>query len=215
MSHVHRLLEQFVTEDRAGGVPDPLVFLEQVEGPERDELEELLDSYLAEAPRRPFDAAAFEASPARALADDLARGLDGAAGAWPALLPRLRHRAQLKRAELVARLAAELGVAGHEAKVGTYYHRMEQGTLPAAGVSDRVLQALATLLGESAQRLRDAGTAMRPAPGAAESVLFARTGTPDPELTEQPPPAPASPGTTAPEHDEVDDLFTGTSDDHP
>ena len=40
------------------------------------------------------------------------------------------------------RLAERLGVTSREAKVERYYHEMEQGLLPPAGVSDRVLDAL-------------------------------------------------------------------------
>jgi len=130
MTDVNRLLEEFIAEDRAGGVADPLPYLARVSGLDRAELEALLDGYLARAPRRAFDRAAFEASPARGVATSLA----GLSGTWPALLPRLRDRARLRRAELVSRLAVELGVAGREAKVAGYYHAMEQGTLPAAGV---------------------------------------------------------------------------------
>ena len=63
----------------------------------------------------------------------------------------------MRRAELVSRLAAELGAGDREAKVAGYYHAMEQGTLPAAGVSDRVLEALGRIVGESAAALRAAG----------------------------------------------------------
>ena len=43
-------------------------FLARVSGRDRAELEALLDGYLARAPRRAFDRAAFEASPARGVA---------------------------------------------------------------------------------------------------------------------------------------------------
>ena len=79
---------------------------------------------------------------------------------WPALLPRLRERAGLKRRDLVQQLAATLGVSDRQEKVERYYHEMEQGALPAAGVSDRVLEAISKLLGTTAAELRDAGTAL-------------------------------------------------------
>ena len=213
MADVERLLLQFIAEDRAGGVPDPLVFLEQVSGTDRDELEALIDRYLSDAPRRPFDAAAFAGSPARSVAEDLGRSLAGTGGAWPALLPRLRHRARLRRAELVARLSAELGVAGREAKVGAYYHQMEQGTLPASGVSDRVLEALGRILGERTERLREAGASLRGTRSGAEAdVAFARLAEPDPDFAEAPAPLPPAPAADS-RRDEVDELFTGASGD--
>ena len=182
MSDVERLLQEFVREDREGGEADPLAYLRRVEADDRAELEALIDAYLARAPRRPFDPEAFETSSARAVAEEIGRSLGGFSGEWPALLPRLRHRARLKRAEVVAALASELGASGTQAeKVARYYHGMERGTLPAAGVSDRVLEALGRVVGVSAERLREAG---RAATGGAQrgsaGTAFARVGAPDP-----------------------------------
>ena len=136
--------------------------------------------------------------------------LAGSSGTWPALLPRSRHRARLKRAELVARLASELGVGGREAKVASYYHAMEQGALPSAGVSDRVLEALGRIVGESAAVLRAAGSLAPPPPPAAPAA-FARRASPAPEFAA---PAAAAGGfaeaaAEPPPRDEVDQLFTG------
>jgi hypothetical protein len=197
MTDVQRLLEEFIAEDRAGGVADPAAYLARTSGVERAELEALIDGYLARAPRRAFDQAAFEASPAARVVASLA----GSSGTWPALLPRLRDRARLKRAELVARLAAELGVGGREAKVAFYYDAMEQGTLAAFGVSDRVLEALGRIVGESAEALRAAGTfAAPPPPRAPARAAFARAAAA---------PSMAAPPAGGAMPDEVDRLFTG------
>jgi hypothetical protein len=208
MPDVHQLLHEFIAEDRAGGTADPLAYLERVEGTDRAELEALIDGYLARAPRRAFDQEAFDRSPARALAGEVGRALGGASGTWPALLPRLRHRAQLRRADVVRRLAQELDVTddARAAKVARYYHEMEQGTLPASGVSDRVLQALANVVGVTTQRLRDAGrSAGAGAPGAAGAVAFARVASPDPQYAEAVAPS-AAPDDEP--RDEIDELFT-------
>jgi hypothetical protein len=185
MSDVERLLQEFIREDRQGGEADPLAYLARVQGAERAELEALIDGYLARAPRQPFDREAFEASGARAVAEEIGRTLGGVSGEWPALLPRLRHRARLRRAEVVARLAQELGASeAQHAKVARYYHGMERGTLPAAGVSDRVLQALAKVVGSTAEALRAAGSrAGAAATPEAASTAFARVGAPDPAHT--------------------------------
>jgi hypothetical protein len=185
MSDVERLLQEFIREDREGGEADPLAYLARVEGADRAELEALIDGYLARAPQRPFDRDAFEASGARAVAEEIGRSLGGVSGEWPALLPRLRHRARLKRAEVVARLAAELGASeAQEPKIARYYHGMERGTLPAAGVSDRVLQVLAKVIGTTAETLREAGSrAGGAATQEAAGTAFARIGAPDPEHT--------------------------------
>src|SRR5215210_6574823 len=125
MREVERLRKQFIAEFDAGRVPDPGEYLAQVDGADRRALEALLDAYLEQAPRRAFDPAAFAASPARDLADDLTQALGGQAGTWPVLLPRLRQTARLRRADLVQRLSTALGVTGREEKVGRYYHEME------------------------------------------------------------------------------------------
>ena len=97
------------------------------------------------------------------------------------------------------RLAQDLGVAGRRDKVGAYYERMEQGTLPGAGVSDRVLTALARILGISAERLRAAGRGL--APPTAGPAPFARVRTA--HAAARPARAPEPP------RDPVDELFRG------
>lgn len=207
MPDVERLLQEFIAEDRAGGVADPLAYLERVTGADRTELEALIDGYLARAPRRAFAADAFEASPARPIAEDVGRALGGASGKWPVVLPRLRHRAQLRRTDVVRLLAAELDAEAHVEKVARYYHGMEQGTLPAGGVSDQVLEALGRVMNVTAAHLRAAGRSVGgAASGRAGSIAFARVGSPDPEYA-----APVEgPEPVAPP-DAIDALFTGTS----
>jgi len=211
MADVDKLLHEFIAEDRAGGTADPLEYLQRVEGTDRAELEALIDGYLARAPRRPFDRAEFVRSPARTVAEELGRALGGASGTWPALLPRLRHRAELRRTEVVARLADELGAGRDQAgKVARYYHQMEQGTLPAAGVSDRVLEALGRVVGVSAERLREAGGGARGTPPAAAAAgAFARVGSPDPQYVDAEDRMAAAPPDEP--RDEIDALFTGAS----
>ena len=208
MAEIERLRERFVAAFEAGENPDPREYLAQLEGTDQRELEALLDAYLAQAPRRRFDAQAVAASPARARVDDLEQSLSGRAGAWPVLLPRLRNAARLRRGELVTRLAEALGVAGREAKVGRYYHEMEQGLLAPAGVSDRVLDALASLLRTTRERLREAGASAMTGEAVAGAAPFARTAAP----TEDERAAMAAAKAAAPEpeaRDEVDELFLG------
>ena len=118
----------------------------------------LIDAYLARAPRQPFHQAAFGGSSAERTVDELERAIAGQAGLLAsAYLPRLRDRAGLKRSTLVERLASSLGVSDRQDRVAGYYHEMEQGLLPARGVSDRVLESLGQIVGESAGVLREAG----------------------------------------------------------
>jgi hypothetical protein len=211
MADVEKLMREFIREDR-NAPADPLPYLERVEGADRAELEALIDGYLARAPRRPFDAEAFERSPARAVAEELGRALGGVSGTWPALLPRLRHRARLRRADVVRRLAEELGAVGEPQveKVARYYHEMEQGALPSARVSDRVLEALGRVLGVTAARLRDAGKAAGgEGGGPGEAAAFARVGSPDPAHVETGRLMRGPPRSRDEPRDEIDALFTG------
>jgi hypothetical protein len=224
MSDLTDVLADFVAEHRGGGPADPREFLRQVPAGDRWELAALIDAYLAHAPRQPLREPLEAGSPAQIIVDELARSLAGQGGLWPTLLPRLRDRAGIRRADLVRRLALSLGV-GHKAdKVAVYYHRMEQGLLPAAGVSDRVLEALGALLGEPAPALREAGQALagpaRTAPGSTPpatkpgarsaaggtAAVFARRAFPEPPLMPSGPP-PATPNDEP--RDEVDRLFLG------
>ena len=176
MTDVDRLLSEYIEEHRKSGAIDPARYLEQLQGVDRVELEALIDGFLEHAPRRPWSAEAYAQSSAAALVDRLDRTLHGASGRWPTVLPALRDKAKLRRNELVKRLATALGVEGREKKVETYYHQMEQGLLPAQGVSSRVLEALGEIVGASAEALRRAGqaSAAPPAP-ASPGVAFART----------------------------------------
>jgi hypothetical protein len=213
MSDVDSLLSEFIGRQRSGGEADPTDLVERLEGLDRRELEELIDGYLRRVPRGEFDAAAYRESNAPQIVDALSRSLTGSAGLWPALLPRLRERARLRRAELVERLARALGAADRRAKVEAYYHKMEQGLLPADGVSDRVLGALGEIVGASAETLRRAGAAIAPPAGAgpAEQAAFARTALPDPAYEGmESPTAPTGPADhPADAWDEVDELFRG------
>jgi hypothetical protein len=157
MSSVDDLLADYIAEHRAGGEADPRAYLARAMPENRIELAALIDAYLTRAPRQAFDPELFRGSTAERTVEELERVIAGSAGLWPALLPRLRARAGLKRNELVRRLATSLGFDDRSAKVGSYYHQMEQGLLPADGVSPRVLDALSQIIGETAQALREAG----------------------------------------------------------
>lgn len=208
MTDVDRLLAEYITEHRGGGEADPGEYLSRLPPVQRMELAALIDAYLARAPRQEFDQAALRGSSAERTVDELERAIAGQAGLWPAVLPRLRDRAGLKRSVLVERLAVALGVKSREEKVADYYHEMELGLLPARGVSDRVLEALGRLLGETAQSLREAGRALAPpgegTPGA-PATAFARRAHAETPGAPSPGPTPVPEA----EWDEVDELFRG------
>lgn len=206
------LLEQFKAAYEAGERPELAQYLERASPEGRQALEQMIDSYLMNAPRRSWDPDAYAASPARESVERVWGSLQGVSGSWPELLPHLRNRAKLKRSELVQRLAETLGVAGREEKVALYYHRMEHGQLPAEGVSGGVFDALGSILGESAELIRRAGFGrLAAAEGEGDLAAFARTAEIDEvyaeELHDEAAELPA-PG-SAPGRDEVDELFTG------
>ncbi len=130
MAELEGLFTEFVGRHLAGEDPDPWAYVDQLSGDERSELEELIDAYFVGAPPRNWDAGAYRGSGAERIAEALDRSFRGAAGLWPAVLPRLRDRAQIARGALVQRLADALGVGDRREKVAAYYHEMEQGLLP-------------------------------------------------------------------------------------
>ena len=82
--------------------------------------------------------------------------------------------------------------------------------MPAAGVSDRVLEALGRIVGVSMARLREAGrSAGEMPPGRSRRGAFARVGAPDPQYAEAEDLMPAAPPDQP--RDSIDELFTGAS----
>jgi len=212
MTNVDTLLKEYIAAHRAGEEADPRDWLARVEGRERALLAAMIDGYLERAPGPAWDPDAFRMSGLAPLAERIDLALQGRAGTWPAVLPSLSDKARLKHSEVVARLAAALGVPDKQDKVGSYYHEMERGLLPAEGVQDRVLEALGSILGQRAEVLRTAGQAFAPGAGADAigGPAFAREARPDPEHAVEPVSSPpASPGTAEDEWDEVDRLFRG------
>ena len=222
MTDVDRLFDQYLEAHRGGGEADPRPYLDQLEGTDRKELAALIDGYLESAPGREWNAAAFEGSASNRLVDSITADWEAEASAetvgWRELLPRLREAAKIKRADLVARLAEAIGAGDNTGKVAAYYHEMETGTLPSEGVSDLVLDALARIVGESAERIRAAGSVIG-AGGDQEQVkaklAFARKAVRDPNYDDataeaRPAPAPGRPVESAADEDDlVDRLFTG------
>ena len=184
MADLQRMLEEFGAEFAAGRSPDPNEWINRVEGAERQELASLIDQYLMTAPRRPWDPVAYEDSLAKVAVDQVYESIEGVSGSWPELLPHLRNRARIKRADLVSRLGVALGLGEGDprrAKVADYYNRMEHGRLPAEGVSGQVIAALAEIMGVAADVLRTAGDTATAA-GGGRATAFARMASPDPRL---------------------------------
>ena len=209
MTDVESLIKQFIAEHESGGDADPRTYLTKANATEREELAALIEGYLMRAPRRRWDPQAYARSGAPEIVDALSRSLQGSAGLWPSLLPRLRQQARLKRNELVSELAARLGAEPDRPKVERYYHQMEQGLLPSDGVSDRVLEALGQIVGQSKEALREAGRSFgEPTAGVVASpAAFART--PGAVVDRSAPLSEELPDETPEQWDEVDRLFRG------
>lgn len=211
MADLDRLVEEFAADYEAGRPVDVGACLDRVDSAQRQELAARIDNYLMSAPTRRWDPEAFEGSLAQQAVERVYQSIEGVSGAWPELLPHLRNQARIKRSELVERLARALGFEdGPEIdKVGDYYNRMEHGLLPAAGVSRRVIDALASLVGVEPERIAAAGSRLSE-PTEAGDVAFARKALPNAEFADadalaamdmEPPPGERL------AHDEIDALF--------
>ena len=210
MADPDALLAEFKEAYEAGGQPDLGAILARASPDERQTLQQRIDSYLMTAPRRAWNQAAYEASPARKAVERVWESLEGVSGGWPELLPSLRHRARIKRRALVERLAAALDVSGREEQVAVYYNQMEHGRLRAEGVSQRVFEALGEILGESAERIRNAGLG-GPPPDSGTQPALARLAFDESRAAPSPgtPEAEAESAEADAGRDEVDELFLG------
>jgi hypothetical protein len=206
MTQLTELLKEYIEEHQGGGEADPVAYLERVSGEERPQLEAMIDSYLRRAPRREWDPDAYDRSPSPRLVEELGRSLTGQSGLWPSLLPRLRNTARIKRSDLVAQLADRLGASSKRDKVADYYNRMEQGRLPASGVSDDVLEALGKIVGQTKEGLRRAGAAVAPGEPPGDELPAMTRVTRGAEESERQAPGSPAPGE---DWDEVDRLFRG------
>lgn len=187
---------------------DPRPFIERFEGAEREGLELLIESFLEEAPPREYSEEAFRKSTAKDVAASVMEGISGLAGQWPVLLPELRDERQMKRAQVVDGLARELGADPREKeKIGLYLHDMEWGTLPAKGVSGKVIEALARVLKTKASLLEMAGRALGPPTGSSGPVFSRTPSDQDFVVIADQESAPVSRAADPP--DRIDRLFTG------
>jgi hypothetical protein len=148
-----------------------------------DELAQLLNTFVASAPRPP------------ATPDALAVVSAWAEGEPP--LVRLRASHSVRVDDVVDAIVEEAGLAATgRAKVKRYYQRLEEGLLPPDGVSEQVWRVLRRLIGPVAE----AAASWRAEAAAAEPAYFRATH------------GPLATSVVAREReaprDEVDELFT-------
>lgn len=188
MSELDALAEEFRAQYVAGHHPDAAAFLDRAPEADREELGRRIRLVLAdEAPPDP-------APETLLMVQAMLRG-------QPPLL-ELRTAKGMTRDQVVSDLREELGLEpAKERRVAVYYHELETGQLPLAGIRDRVFEAVAKVMGVARASLMLQGPE-REAPGATPAV-FARAATADAEISLDA--LAALPG----DPDEVDDLFTG------
>jgi hypothetical protein len=156
MTTADRALNEFVDAWNAGERPRVEQYLERAPEDEREELASLLNAFLEQAPTPNYSEETLEELMQEPAVESAAGLIDSRSGLWQALLPRLRRRAKMKRAEVVMRLAELLEVKGSEGHVGRYYHQMETGNLDSGGVSRKVLEALGEIFGVAPSELEQA-----------------------------------------------------------
>lgn len=173
---IDELLDSYIAAFQSGEV-DPTPMLDQLEGADRAVLAELIDRYLDTAPSREWDPEAFAGSRAEVVSDAIAVSLEGRSGQWPELLPRLRREKEINRQVVMDQLAEALDAndRAEKEKVEQYYNDMEHGNLSAPGVSDDVINALASIFRTSAERIAEAGRKLGPKAGFEEGPVFARS----------------------------------------
>ena len=203
-----RVLSDFIDAWNAGRRPDVDEHLARVEPDRRDELASDIAAFVAFAPTPDYDDAAIAAIRAEPAVASAAAAAQSRGGLWPALLPRLRERAALSTAQLAAALVGALGLPADRApKARGYLERLEAGDLEPRGLSGRLLDALARLLGVPRDDLEAAGAFGAPSPAPA---LFRAEGPAAEALRDDLDviaDALAAPG--AGEWDEIDDLYRG------
>jgi hypothetical protein len=198
-----------IKQGRARTVPD---YLKLVPDADRNRLEELLAVFhthqaAAQGPV-PVDPQCYQ--DALELVDRVFSEERGK-GELPALLVELRRVRRIPREELIGGLADRFGLAGKDRKrLQRAYHQLEIGQIEGPCLSDRLLEALGTILKTDPRDLRSAANrsgSMGPAPAQA----FGR-GIGEMKGVEAPADGPARPGVSS--HDErlVYDLFHGGPD---
>jgi transcriptional regulator with XRE-family HTH domain len=152
MSTVEQILGEFIDAWKAGERPDVDAYLARARKADRDELVTQLATWLEIAPTPRFDEAT-RAEIAREPA--LRAALDAAAALRSPLserLPTLRRRAGLKVRDVARRLVAVFDL-DDEPRAARYLKQVECGELDAGRLSDRLLNALAAILGADRDEL--------------------------------------------------------------
>jgi hypothetical protein len=154
-----RILSEFVDAWNAGRRPDLDEHLARADEADREQLSADIIAFLAFAPTPDYDDDALRAIRAEPVVASAALAAGAPGGLWPALLPRLRERAALSTAQLAAGLVALLDLPpDREPKTRGYLEELEAGALEPRGLSGRLLDGMARLLGVPRGELEGAGS---------------------------------------------------------
>ena len=160
-----RILSDFIDAWNAGRRPDFDEHLARAAEADREQLAADITAFVAFAPTPDSDDAALAAIRAEPAVAAGAAAATARGGLWPALLPRLRERAALSTAQLAAGLVGALGLpSDREPKTRGYLEQLEAGELEPRGLSGRLLDAMARLLGVPRGELEGASAFGAPAP---------------------------------------------------
>jgi hypothetical protein len=158
-----QILSEFIDSWNAGRRPDVDEHLARVPEAERAGLLDDITTFMTWAPTPDYDEATLTALRAEPEIAAALAGYRRRSGPLAALLPRWRQRASLSTTELAASLVRTLGLSGDRVpKTRDYLERVEAGELAASGFSPRLLDALATVLHVSRERLQDTRGWSRP-----------------------------------------------------
>jgi hypothetical protein len=174
MSTIDELFSRYVSEYRDAGDADPRPYLDKVRGVDRAELAARIDRFLDTAPPPAFDADAF----ARFRADPKRQAMVTQILSSESLVD-LRTAAAATKREVGEALAERLGLAAQANAVRARYHDVESGNVDPRRVASRVWDALAGILGASADALREAAEqTFSGASGQVSGAAFARSEVP-------------------------------------
>ena len=153
-----RVLSEFIDAWNAGRRPDPDDYLARVDPEDQDALLASIDQFLTWAPTPDYDEATLLSIESEPIVAEGLAAFEQRSGLWPALLPRLRSRMSLTTAQVARQLVSALDLPETaEKKTRRYVEQMEGGKLEPAGVSRRVIDALASILHVSGPELEGAG----------------------------------------------------------
>lgn len=206
MTTIEKVLGEFIEAWNAGLRPEVDRYLERVPDADRDDLASELQLWLEVAPSPDYDEATLaEIATEPALIAALAAGVEAAAP-WSVRVRRLRENAGLALEQVGERIAAVVGAPQEAKRTVRYLDQLEHDELDERRVSERLVSALAAVLGADRAELLPQ---WRPA-AAAQHYRLQESGLDEPGLRRQFEAlsrAAASPATL--KLDEIDRLFLG------